>query len=98
MLLLSDQGDQGSGWTDEEVAEGLGSSRHSVRSIRLRYAQRGTQGAINRKKGKCTIRRTRKLDGGAGNGNSVLGSAFLPRQKPLPGSRTGTPFSRARGP
>ena len=65
VLLLSDQGGEGPGWTDQEVAEALGSSRHSVRSIRLRYAQRGTQGAINRKKGKCTIRRTRKLDGEA---------------------------------
>jgi len=65
VLLLADQGTEGPGWTDQEVAEALGSSRHSVRSIRLRYAQRGTQGAINRKKGKCTIRSTRKLDGEA---------------------------------
>ena len=48
-----------------EIGEALGSSRHSVRSVRLRYAQRGTQGAINRKQGKCTIRRVRKLDGEA---------------------------------
>ena len=33
-----------------------------------------------------------------GYGLPVLGSGFLPRQKPLTGSRTGTPFSRARGP
>lgn len=65
VLLLADQGEKGPGRTDQEVAEALGSSRHSVRSIRLRYAQRGTQGAINRKKGKCTTRSTRKLDGEA---------------------------------
>ena len=65
VLLLADQGEAGPGWTDQEIAEALLSSRHSVRSIRLRYAQRGTQGAINRKKGKCTIRRVRKLDGEA---------------------------------
>lgn len=65
VLLLSDQGEEGPGWTDEKIAEALGSSRHSVRSIRLRYTQRGTQGAINRKKGKRTTRCTRKLDGDA---------------------------------
>ncbi len=65
VLLRADQGEGGPGWTDQEIAEALDSSRHSVRSIRLRYSQRGTQGAINRKKGKCTVRRVRKLDGEA---------------------------------
>jgi transposase len=65
VLLKADQGEGGPGWTDEQIAKALESSRHTVRGIRKRYAERGTQGAINRKKGKCSTVRVRKLDGEA---------------------------------
>ncbi len=65
ILLKADQGEGGPGWTDEQIAEALETSKHTIRGVRKRFAERGSQGAINRKKGKCSPVRIRKLDGAA---------------------------------
>ena len=65
ILLKADQGEGGPGWTDEQIAEALETSRHTVRGVRQRFTERGSQGAINRKKGKCSPVRVGKLDGAA---------------------------------
>jgi transposase len=65
ILLKADQGEGGPGWTDEQIAEALETSPHTVRGVRKRFTERGSQGAINRKKGKCSPVRVRKLDGAA---------------------------------
>jgi hypothetical protein len=62
ILLKADQGEGGPGWTDEQIAEALETSQHTVRGLRKRFTERGSQGAINRKKGKCSPVRVRKLD------------------------------------
>ena len=65
ILLKADQGEGGPRWTDEQIAEAFETSKHTVRGVRKRFAERGSQGAINRKKGKCSPVRVRKLDGAA---------------------------------
>ena len=64
ILLKSDQGVAGPAWTDVKIAEALETSPHTVRGVRLRYTERGLQGAIYRKKEtKPRPGRRRKLDG-----------------------------------
>lgn len=49
ILLFADQSDNGSGWTDERIAEALGTSAKTVGRVRERYARFGLPRAIERK-------------------------------------------------
>lgn len=64
ILLKVDQGEEGPGWTDAEVADALDVSTTMVRSARQRFVEEGLDGAINRKKQKRPSR-LRRLDGEA---------------------------------
>lgn len=50
ILLLADEGTDGSARTDEEIVEALGCGICTVRSVRKRYVEDGLPAAINRKK------------------------------------------------
>jgi transposase len=50
MLLQADQSKAGPGWTDEQIAEGLGVTTRSVERIRRRFVEEGLESALERKK------------------------------------------------
>lgn len=60
ILLLVDA-DGPEAWTDEEVADHLGTSRMTVQRVRQRFAAEGLDATLHRKK--PTGRQYRKLDG-----------------------------------
>jgi len=62
ILMLSDEGRDGSAWIDEDVAEAVGVSVRTVENIRKRFVNEGLEAAINRKK-QVRPSRSRVLDG-----------------------------------
>jgi len=61
ILLLADEGEQGSHLIDREVAERIGCTRRTVEQIRERCVSEGLQAALERKK--RSRERSRVLDG-----------------------------------
>ena len=62
MLLLADQGEQGPGWADEQIAEAFRSHRTTAERLRKRLVEQGLESALERHK-RQNYRR--KLDGEA---------------------------------
>lgn len=63
ILLLSDTGPEGPGWTDERIAEALGINSSTVERVRKRAVEEGLEVAIDRKK--QLNRQPPKIDGRA---------------------------------
>jgi transposase len=63
ILLKADQGPEGPGWVDEQVAEAVESSQPTVARIRRQYCEEGLDAALNRRP--PTREYHRKLDGEA---------------------------------
>jgi hypothetical protein len=63
ILLKADQGPEGPGWVDEQVAEAVESSQPTVARIRRQYCEEGLDAALNRRS--PTREYHRKLDGEA---------------------------------
>ena len=61
ILLKADEGAQGAGWVDEEVAEAVESSQPTVARTRRQYCEEGLEAAINRRPPNREYHR--KLDG-----------------------------------
>lgn len=61
ILLKADAGPEGSGWTDQQVAEALEVSLGSVHAARQAYVEQGLAAALERKP--RSGHRPRKLDG-----------------------------------
>ena len=62
MLLKADQGKQGPGWHDRQIAEAFGAHLTTVERLRKRFVEEGLQVALDRHKRQNY---TRKLDGDA---------------------------------
>lgn len=62
MLLKADQGKEGPGWPDQQIAEAFGAHLTTVESLRKRLVEQGLDAALQRKKQACPSRE-RKLDG-----------------------------------
>ena len=62
MLLKADQGKEGPGWPDQQVAEAFGAHLTTVECLRKRLVEEGLEGALERHKRQNY---TRKLDGDA---------------------------------
>jgi len=62
VLLQADQSAVESGWTDRQIAKGLGVATRSVERIRQRFVEDGLESALERKK-QCRPSRERLLDG-----------------------------------
>ena len=62
MLLKADQGEQGPGWRDKQIAEAFGAHLTTVERLRKRFVHEGLQAALERHKRQNY---TRKLDGDA---------------------------------
>jgi len=62
MLLKADQGKQGPGWHDRQIAEAFGAHLATVERLRKRLVEEGLQAALERHKRQNY---TRKLDGDA---------------------------------
>jgi transposase len=60
-ILLKADADGPDGWTDEEIAEDLETSRMTVQRVRQQFAAEGLDATLHRKK--PTGRQYRKLDG-----------------------------------
>jgi transposase len=63
ILLKADQGPEGPGWVDEQVAEAVETSQPTVARIRRQYFEEGLDAALNRRP--PTREYHRKLDGEA---------------------------------
>lgn len=50
ILLSADQGPQGPGWRDEQIAQGLTAHPRTVANVRQRLVEQGMDAALNRKK------------------------------------------------
>lgn len=61
ILLKSDQGSDGPGWTDARVAEAVETSHPTVARVRKQYVEEGLEAALNRRAPNRVY--TRKLDG-----------------------------------
>ena len=61
ILLKADQGSEGPGWVDEEVADAVEVSQPTVSRVRKQYVEEGLQAALNRRP--PTREYHRKLDG-----------------------------------
>ena len=61
ILLKADQGPQGPGWVDEQVAETLETSQPTVARVRRQYVEEGLEAALDRRPPNREYRRT--LDG-----------------------------------
>jgi transposase len=61
ILLKADEGQEGPGWVDEEVAEAVEVSQPSVCRVRKQYFEEGMEAALNRRPPKRHYHR--KLDG-----------------------------------
>lgn len=61
ILLLSDIGEKGPGWIDEQISTSLEITIQTVENVRKRLVERGLEGAINKEK-PATAKPT-KLDG-----------------------------------
>ena len=64
ILLKADQGNNGEGWTDAQVAEALNVAPKTVFNVRQRWVEEGLEAALSRKK-QDRPSRSRKLDGEA---------------------------------
>ncbi len=64
ILLKADQGKDGEGQTDAQVAEALSVAPKTVFNVRRRWVEEGIEAALSRKKRDCPSR-PRKLDGKA---------------------------------
>jgi len=62
MLLKADQGKQGPGWQDKQIAEAFGAHLTTVERLRKRLVEQGLKAALERNKRQNY---TRKLDGDA---------------------------------
>jgi transposase len=62
MLLKADQGKEGPGWPDKQIADAFGAHQTTVESLRKRLVEQGLDAALQRKKQACPSRE-RKLDG-----------------------------------
>jgi len=62
MLLKADQGKEGPGWPDKQIAEAFGAHLTTVESLRKRWVEQGLDAALQRKK-QAGPSRERKLDG-----------------------------------
>jgi transposase len=62
MLLKADQGKQGPGWHDKQIAEAFGAHLTTVERLRKRLVEEGLEAALGRHKRQNY---TRKLDGEA---------------------------------
>ena len=62
ILMLADEGPQGSAWIDEDVAEAVDVTVRTVENIRKRFVTEGLEAAINHKK-RIRPSRERLLDG-----------------------------------
>lgn len=62
ILLKTDEGEYGSGWTDKNIAEAFDVREMTVRNIRIRFIEKGIHGAMEREK---RNNYERKLDGDA---------------------------------
>jgi hypothetical protein len=63
MLLKADQGPQGPGWTDSDIAEAFNCHRTSVENLRRRLVEGGLEAALEH--GNRGSYRARRLDGKA---------------------------------
>ena len=63
ILLKTDEGPHGEAWSDDLVSDALDVSPGTVANVRRRYARRGLEGAIRRKKPDRHYER--KIDGDA---------------------------------
>ena len=61
ILLKADQGSEGPGWVDEQVAEAVEVSQPTVSRVRKQYVQEGLEAALNRRPPNRHYHR--KLDG-----------------------------------
>jgi transposase len=61
ILLKADQGSEGPGWVDEQVADAVEVSQPTVSRVRKQYVEEGLQAAINRRPPNRQYHR--KLDG-----------------------------------
>jgi hypothetical protein len=50
ILLQADQGPDGPGWKDQEIAEGLMAHPRTIANVRQRLVEQGLEAALNRKK------------------------------------------------
>ena len=50
ILLAADQGPQGPGWRDEQIAQGLTAHPRTVANVRQRLVEQGLDAALDRKK------------------------------------------------
>ena len=64
ILLQADQGPDGPGWKDEQIAQGLTVHPRTIANVRQRLVQQGLEAALNRKKQERPSRAP-KLDGKA---------------------------------
>ena len=62
MLLKADQGKEGPGWHDKQIADAFGAHLTTVESLRKRLVEEGLDAALQRKK-QARPSRERKLDG-----------------------------------
>jgi len=62
MLLKADQGKQGPGWQDKQIAEAFGAHLTTVERLRKRFVEQGLEAALEHNKRQNY---TRKLDGDA---------------------------------
>lgn len=63
ILLKTDQGPHGEGWTDERIGQALEVHPVTVERLRKRFVEEGLEAALHRKEQKN--RRARKIDGEA---------------------------------
>ena len=63
MLLKTDQGPQGEGWTDEQIEQALDVNASTVERLRRRFVEEGLEAALQRKEQKN--RKAKKIDGEA---------------------------------
>lgn len=61
ILLGSDSGPGGPGWTDQQIVEAIGVSRLTAERVRKRFVMEGLEAALNRKRQKN--RKPKKIDG-----------------------------------
>ncbi len=61
ILLQADQSDDGPGWTDERIAEGLGVSVRTIENVRRQLVEEGLEATLERRRSRREYER--RLDG-----------------------------------
>lgn len=64
ILLVADQDQEGPGWSDEQIAQGLAAHPRTIANVRRRLVEQGLEAALDRKKQERPSRGP-KLDGKA---------------------------------